>query len=185
MKRIIPRTAFAAIAFLCAAALAEAPTPPADPDQAYIEKFLEKNPPVENPPALGDYATAARYDERFLGEYLDKQLENVSNDNGGIAWGLAYYMISLNEMRRATGDRKYLDANLRCARAVMAATDDKRGKALWTGRVVPAWGCDKYAQRGRAVFAVHTGIIAAPILEFLLLAKEDAAFLAELGAEYD
>ncbi len=184
MKRIILWAAFAAIAFLGAAAFAEAPTPP-DPDQAYVEKFLEKNPRVANPPALADYATVDRYQERFLGEYLDKQLEYISNDRGGIAWGLAYFMISLNEMRRATGDRKYLDANLRCVRAVMAATDDKRGKALWTGRVVPAWGCDIYAQRGRAVFAVHTGIIVAPVLEFLLLAKEDAAFLADLGDEYE
>lgn len=159
-------------------------TAPQDPDQGYVEQFLEKNPLVENPPELTEYATAARYDERYLGEYLDKQLKNVSNDNGGIAWGLAYYMISLNEMRRATNERKYLEANRRCVNAVMDATDDKRGKTLWTGRVVPAWGCDKYAQRGRAVFAVHTGIIVAPILEFLQLAKKDDAFLAELGAEY-
>ena len=55
---------------------------------------------------------------------------------------------------------------------------DKRGKALWTECVVAAWGCEKYAKRGRAVFAVHTGIIAAPMFEFVALARANATFKA-------
>ncbi|HPO16774.1 MAG TPA: hypothetical protein PLI09_25275 [Candidatus Hydrogenedentes bacterium] len=158
--------------------------PPADPDQEYIAKFLKAFPKEETPPTLETYATPQHYDELYLGENLDKALKKVSNDSGGIAWGLSYRMISLNEMFRATGDRKYLDANLRCIRAVLAATDDKIGKKLWNGRVVKAWGCDKYAERGRAIFAVHTGIITAPILDFLLLVKDIPEFKEQLGPEY-
>ncbi len=170
--------------FLLACSLFSFAQSAVDPDQDYIAKFLKAFPKVETPPTPDVYATPQRYDELYFGENLDKALENVSNDKGGIAWGLSYRMISLNEMFRATGDRKYLDANLRCIRAVLAATDDKIGKKLWNERVVKAWGCDIYAERGRALFAVHTGIIAAPILDFLLLAKEVPALKEQLGDEY-
>lgn len=153
-------------------------------DQAYVEKFLAKYPKVASPPTLDVYATVARYDELFLGENLDKALEDVAataNDRGGIAWGFAARMDSLNIMYRKTGDVKYLEANLKCIQAVLAVTDEKRGLKLWTGAVVPAWGCTKYAERGRAVFPVHTGIITAPMFDFLLLAKGAPAFRETLG----
>jgi len=156
-----------------------------DPDQEYINKFLEQYPKVDPVPQLEEYATAARYDALYLGESLDAAREKLSNDTGGLAWGFSYRMMSLNDMYRATGDVKYLEANLKCIRAALAVTDDKIGKKLWTGTVVPAWGSDKYADRGRAVFAVHTGIITVPMFEFLILAKKDAAFLEALGDEFE
>ena len=165
----------------CGACCAE----PNEADQAYIKLFTETFHKVDPPPALEAYASAARYDDLYMGEKLDAALANVSNDSGGIAWGLSYRMRSLNEMFRATKDLKYLDANLKCVRAVVAVTDDKIGKKLFTDRVVAAWGCDKYAERGRAVFAVHTGIIAAQIIEFLRLSKENAPFKEKLGDEFN
>ena len=158
---------------------------PDDAEAAYIEKFLEGNPRVESPPTLNEYATPERFDELYLGETFEKSLENVSNDNGGIAWGLAYQMTALNDMYRATAETRYLDANLRLINAILEATDEKRGKELWTGRVAPAWGCDKYAPRGRAVFAVHTGIITAPMFEFLILAKQNDSFRAAHGSDFE
>jgi len=142
-----------------------------DHEEEYVQSFREQFKEADPIPALAEYATAARYDKGFLGEALDKALENVHNDTGGLAWGLSYRMMSLNDMYRATGDTKYLDANLRCILATLDATDDKRGKKLWTGSIAAAWGCEKYAKRGRAVFAVHTGIITAPMFDYLLLAK--------------
>lgn len=157
----------------------------ADPDQAYVTTFLKKFPPVAEPPALAGYATVQRYDELYLGESLDKALEKVDNVSGGIAWGLSYRMMSLNRMYQVTGDRKYLDANLKVIGAILAATDEKRGKQLWNGRVVAAWGCEKYAERGRAVFPVHTGITCAPMLDCLFLVKGNAALRESLGAEFE
>jgi hypothetical protein len=171
--------------FLCSLALLSLATgyavcqEPAVRDQAYIKKFLEKKPKIDPPAILEDYATRARYDQLVDG--LDKSLVNVSNDKGGIAWWLSYWMMSLNEMYRATNDAKYLAANLKCIKAILAVTDDKIGKKLYTGRVVKAWGCDAYAEKGRALYAVHTGVITAPMLEFLVLAKTDADFSATLG----
>ena len=182
----------AANTFLCLGLMALSgpaawPDAAPDPDAAYVAKFLEHYPKVEPAPMLADYASAARYDALYLGENLEKvekALENVTNDQGGLAWGLSYRMMSLNDMYRATGDLKYLRANLLCMTAVMKATDDQRGMKLWTGATVPAWGCEKYASRGRAVFAVHTGIITAPMLDFLILAKEEQAQLFEEPGAY-
>lgn len=155
-----------------------------DPDAAYVAKFLERNRKVDPVPSLEVYANPARYAALYLGENLDRTIVEVNNDKGGIAWGLSYRMMSLNDMYRVTKDPKYLDAHRRCIEAVLAATDDKRGKALWTGRVVPAWGCDIYAERGRAVFAVHTGIITAPMYEFLRLANGNPEYRAGLGEAF-
>lgn len=155
-----------------------------DADAAYVARFHKQYPRVENPPTLAEYATAARYDELYLGDALDKAIAKVSNDQGNIAWGLAYWMIALNEMYRDTHDAKYLEANLRCIEAVLAARDDKTGVKLWTGAVAPAWSSDKYAERGRAVFAVHTGMIVYPILDCLLLLRDTPGALSPDSDRY-
>lgn len=165
---------------VCAAGSAEEP---AQAEALYVQNFLAKYPKVGPAPALEQYASAERFDTLFLGSNLEANLKDVHNDNAAIAWWLSYYMRALNDMFRATGDAKYLEANLRFVRAVVAATDDKRGKQLFTGRVVKAWGCEKYAERGRAVFCVHTGIITAQMLDFLFLANEAPAFNESLGGE--
>jgi hypothetical protein len=151
-----------------------------DPEQAYAAAFLKAFPKVAEPPALDSYATR----EKFDASCPSAPPATVDNDHGALAWGISYQMMAFNEMYKATHDAKYLAQNLPFIRAVLAATDEKRGLKLWTGRVVAAWGCEKYAERGRAVFAVHTGIICAPIFDFLLLAKGDAGYKAQLGAEW-
>ena len=158
---------------------------PADPDADYVARFEKQFMKADPPHELREYASQARYDALYMGANLDATLSTVDNDQGGMAWGLSYRMMSLNDMFRATGETKYLEANLRCIRAVLGATDEKRGKALWTGRVVQAWGCEKYARRGRAVFAVHTGIICAPIFDCLLQVQTVPALRAQLGAEFE
>ncbi len=157
----------------------------ADTDQDYIARFEKTYPKAEASSEWNDYVSPARYDEEYLGESLKKALDKVTNNGGGIAWGLAYRMISLNEMFRYAHDTKYLDANLDCIRAVMSVRDDKTGVKTWTGIAAPAWSSDKYAKRGRAVFGVHTGMITYPMLDFLLLAKQKPECLAKLGAEFE
>ena len=163
------------------------PEEPTSPDAAhpgdadYIARFLKTYPTADPAPALDEYASPARYDALYLGDHLDDALKNVSNEQGGIAWGLSYRMMSLNEMFRVTGDVKYLVANLKCIQAVLAARDDKTGVKTWKGIVAPAWSSGKYAERGRAVFAVHTGIITWPMLEFVLLAKGAPGFASQQG----
>jgi hypothetical protein len=93
-------------------------------------------------------------------------------------------MRSLNDMYRATGDPKYLEASLECARGVFAVRDDKHGLELWTGEIAPAWGSSKYAERGRAIFAVHTGLIVYMVFDCLTLVRENAVMKEAIGPEF-
>lgn len=153
-------------------------------DQAYIAKFQEAHGQPKEGIRLADVASPEAYD-KSLGAAFDGEIANVNNDQGGMAWATAYRMTSLNEMYRATKDTKYLEANQRMAAASLAARDDKVGKKLWNGELAKAWGCDKYSKAGRCIFTVHTGMIAYPILDFLLLAKENREFKDKMGAEWD
>jgi hypothetical protein len=145
----------------------------ADPaaDQAYVTKFLENHPPVDPVPSFSEYASAERYDQLYMGADLDRSLEDVNNQRGRIAWRLAYRMASLNEMARATRDPKYLAANLRVIRGVLAARDDRTGLKIYDGRVVPAWSSDGYRKGEQALFMVHTGMIVYPMLDAVLVAR--------------
>lgn len=156
-------------------------------DIEYIAKFRDHYPKVVPAPALAEYATPARFDERFLGAKLDESLDIVkskANDQGNLAWGIAYWMAAYNQMYRNTKDPKYLDANLRCTEAVLSVRDDKKGTKLFTGEIATAWSSDKYAKRGRAVFGVHTGMLVYPMLDFLLLVKKEPKVLEPKSDRY-
>ncbi|NUM56195.1 MAG: hypothetical protein HUU46_21350 [Candidatus Hydrogenedentes bacterium] len=173
-----------ALAVLSAPAQPPAPSPE---DAQYIKKFREHYPKVEPAPTLAEYATAARFDDRFLGAKLDESIEIIKskgNNQGNLAWGIAYWMIGYNQMYRNTHDPKYLDANLRCAETVLSVRDDKQNVQLFTGEIATAWSSDKYAKRGRAVFGVHTGMLVYPMLDFLVLVKERPEVLASDSDRY-
>lgn len=154
-------------------------------EDAYSKRFAENFTSVSPVPTLDDYATVERYDELYLGQPLEAALENLTNDRGRMSWGLSYRMSSLNEMARTTGARRYLEANLKCSLAALAARDDAKELKLWTDELAPVWGAGKYSKRGRAAYAVHTGMIVYPMLDFLLLAREDADFRSNYQAELE
>ncbi len=158
-------------------------------DQDYIKRFHEKFKPVSPAPKLDDYANPARYDALYLGEPLKADIIKMGTDSSSLAWGWSYRMISLNEMYRHTRDPKYLQAHLEIIRAVIERRDDKQGVKLWTGKIATAWGSGAYAERGRAIFAVHTGVITHPIFDCLSLIKQEPHLLKELrdelGDEFD
>ena len=111
------------LALACGAVLLAAAVFAAEPPEqeaAYVKKFMENFPKVDPPPALETYASPEHFDALFMGANLDKNLKDVQNDNAFIAWSLSYYMRALNDMHRATGETKYLEANLRFVRAVAA-----------------------------------------------------------------
>jgi hypothetical protein len=62
--------------------------------------------------------------------------------------------------------------------------DDKQGLTLWTGAIAPAWSSEKYAERGRAVFAVHTGMIVYPMLDCLVLLRDAPETLSPDSEHY-
>ncbi|MCC6143547.1 MAG: hypothetical protein IT368_07050 [Candidatus Hydrogenedentes bacterium] len=117
-------------------------------------------------------------------DYLKLDQSTVTNENSAMAWGLSYDHLSLNQMARATGDPKYILASWQLARAIADARDSARGLKLYTGETAPAWGCSKYLEEGqRAVHAVHTGVIAFPVLEVLQLLRTAPDFENKPSAE--
>ena len=146
-----------------------------DEEAGYIKRFKQQFTTEASVPALNEYASPANYDLRYLGEALDADLNRLPEDGSGFAWGWSYRMMSLNEMFRATGDRKYLRANHKSVMSILNRRDDKRQIKLWTGECAPVWSSGKYAERGRSVFAVHTGIITYPMLDFVSLARNDSS----------
>ena len=133
-------------------------------------------------PSIERYATESRFDELTI-DQLDSLIANLDNTSGGIAWGTSYLMEGLNAMYRVTGDRKYLDALRKTVNAVLAARDDRQGLKLWDGSVAPIWGIQRF-EHGRTAHTVNTGMITYPMLDYLLQAKGNAAFMAELGGEW-
>lgn len=124
----------------------------------------------------------ARFDERLTRE-LDETLKKPgSNDQGGIAWGQSYQLEALIEMLAVTGQTRYADAFVKLADWVAAARDDRHGlKDEIRGKVLPAWSSTKYTEGKRYVWAVHTGMIAAPLARFAAVVQSRP----ELEDRYD
>ncbi|MEA3432364.1 MAG: hypothetical protein U9R01_06825, partial [candidate division WOR-3 bacterium] len=90
-----------------------------------------------------------------------------------LAWSESYLMQAYADMYRATGDIKYLDKLDDHIQSVLANRDDKIGQKDYKGELVPCWGTDRYTRNGEWMhFAVHTGMITYPMLEFVQLARE-------------
>lgn len=155
-------------------------------DAFYLERFAETFTRLDDPLPLDAYATPARYDAFWMGDSLIQGLADLRENKESIFWGWSYRMMSLNEMYRATGDARYLKANLLAARTVDSLRDDRNGVALWTGVVAPVWSSPRYAQRdGPAVHPVHTGMVTYPLLELVLLAREAGEAMAVNQPELD
>jgi hypothetical protein len=159
---------------------------PCKNDEEYIKLFNERFDLVEQVPDLNEYASQSAYDKIALGKRLEKQLQRIEESSAKLPWGFSYWMHSLNQMYRVTGEKKYLDAMLRCTRKCLAYRDDRREPpiVLWNKTKSKAWASTKYDKRGPVAHAVHTGMITFPMFEFLYLARGNEAFLAEMGDEW-
>ena len=157
-----------------------------DPEAFHLKEFHQAFEKVTNVLPLDEYATVARYDALYMGEALDKAIIDLTQYQGDVShwvpvshWGLSFRMQSLSEIYLATENLKYLQALHRFVKAALDARDDMLNLELWTGQVAaPVWSALGYARGrdGRAVYAVHTGVIVYPILDFLLLSREEMSF---------
>ncbi|MCA9450837.1 MAG: hypothetical protein KC931_27185, partial [Candidatus Omnitrophica bacterium] len=110
-------------------------------EQTYIQNFLaywgDQIP--DSIPTLEEYAVPATYDRLHLGSasvWVDR-INDDRNIYAGMAWGSSYQTHSLNDMYRATGDRKYLEENLQIVRASMANQDNDLDIPTYFGEVAP------------------------------------------------
>ncbi len=180
MKKIYSKLFLFSLGLLLAA-----PTIADKSEKTYEERFLQAFTVCDPKKDIDEYASPKMFDELYMGKNLDIALTGINNDSAGIAWGISYLMMSINEMYKTTRDIKYLRAMRKAASAVLACRDDKRGVQLHFGVTAPVWSCLQYSERGRCAYPVHTGIITYPILDYLSLAASDSIFKSEIGTEYD
>lgn len=167
---------------LALVATAIAASAPAN-NQKYIAQFNQNFHKRSAPVALKDIASVQIYDSLYMGQSLDRLLaSNLHKLGGDLAWGVAYRMISLNDMFRLTHDPKYLQANLRCIAAVLAVRDDHTGTKNFRGQSLPAWSSAGYSAH-RTVFLVHTAMIIYPMLDAIELAQNSPQAPAKTKAE--
>lgn len=102
----------------------------------------------------------------------------ATNDEGLLAWGESYVMMSLVAMYRATGEVTYLDELCRHADRVLASTDQARGVTDYRGESLTCWQATRADYTAEPYcFAVHTGMIASPMVDAaaLIIASPDLA----------
>lgn len=159
-------------------------------DQAYINSFIYYWKGLDqiplSVPTLDEYAVPETYDSRHLGAVMQIWLDRINtiqNRYTDMAWGSSYQSQSLNDMYRATHDSRYLEENLEIVRATMANRDDKKGFTTFFGENAPAWGTAYYIGK-HTIHAVHTGLIAFGVVEFLELVQNEPELLAQITPEF-
>jgi len=138
---------------------------------ALLTRLAVAPAPAEEP--AKDWLGQATFDE--LDRRYRKSTASRVTDGAGLAWGRSYALRAYATMHRATGDVAYLRRLLEEGEAVAALRDDRRKPPLRDvirDRVMPAWSTPRYTKGKRYAWAVHTGMITAPIIEGLWLARD-------------
>jgi len=128
----------------------------------------------------------AALEERFRtlnAVLLDSTLQSpISNDQGQLAWQVSLQLSALVEMLEATRDTSYAAQFVRLADAVAAARDDHHQRAdMVRHHVLKGWGALKYSRNVRTLWAVHTGLIGAPLAQFAALVRREPAWTERYG----
>jgi hypothetical protein len=135
---------------------------------------------------------AVESERQWLVEHFDKELARIlserpqraDNAQGMIAWGYAYTLEALAEMVQATREPRYAEQFVRVADEVIATRDDKHNRRdEIRGKALPAWGSVKYSNDKHYVWAVHTGMIVAPMAQFAAVVKRDNKLRARFGKD--
>jgi len=131
------------------------------------------------------HATLIAQFDRLIAQRVDAALaEPLTNARGRIAWGDSYTLAALAEMLDATRDPRYAAAFVKLADHVADARDDRHGRRdEYRNRVVPAWGSSKYTDGKWHAWAVHTGMIAAPMARFASIVRRDASLRPRFGED--
>jgi hypothetical protein len=135
-------------------------------------------------------ATRSPLVERFdsvLIPAVEKAILKPTTDQGGeIAWGESYQLSALAEMFDATRDPKYAPLIVKLSDWIARSRDDRQGlRDEFRGRVVTAWSSTNYTKGVRYAWAVHTGMIVAPMARFSAVVRNDPALKDRWRADAD
>ncbi|MBC8069669.1 MAG: hypothetical protein IAG13_15135, partial [Deltaproteobacteria bacterium] len=129
------------------------------------------------------FAVSARwsYEDAYDNVEGGAWYEGVNNEEASLAWGEGYVMSSLAAMYRATTHPMYLERLAEHIDAVLAQRDDARGVADYRGVSGACWRNMSY-QAEPYCYAVHTGQIITPMLEFVR-AVQSSPWAEQLAAD--
>jgi hypothetical protein len=127
-----------------------------------------------------------RFDKLIVPEVESTIAKPGDNLQGKLAWNKSYYLAAIVEMLDATRDPKYAESFIKLGRWMADARDDQHGRRdVFRKRVVPAWGSTKYTKGKHYAYAVHTGVIAAPMARFAAIVRADESLSKRFRHEAD
>lgn len=127
-----------------------------------------------------------RFDALVFPAVEDAVREPGDKLGGEIAWGAAYQLSALADMFDATRDAKYAERIVRLSDWIIAARDDHHGlhDELRDG-MFPGWSTTSYSKGQRYTWAVHTGMIVAPMARFAAVVRHDPSLAERWGKDAD
>jgi len=126
--------------------------------------------------------------ERFdsvLVPAVEKAVRQPTTDQGGeIAWGESYQLSALVEMLDATRDPRYAPLIVKLSDWIAKSRDDREGlRDQLRGRIGTAWSSTNYTKGNRYAWAVHTGMIVAPMARFAAVVRSDPSLKERWAAD--
>ena len=89
------------------------------------------------------------------------------NQEGLLAWGESYILMSLAAMYRSTGDPQYLATLGDHITGVLASTDKALDTADFSGKKRPCWQTGKYSDGQGYCWVVHSGMLTYPMVDYV------------------
>jgi hypothetical protein len=135
----------------------------------------------ENPRNLRE-----RFDQIIIPAVEKAVRQPITQQGGEIAWGESYQLSALVELLDATRDPKYAELIIKLSDWIAKSRDDRQGlRDEFRDRIVTAWSSTNYSQGKRYAWAVHTGMIVAPMARFAAVVRGDAALKEKWSKDAD
>ncbi len=129
-------------------------------------------------------AVTEQFDQLIIPAVEKAVRQPVTQQGGEIAWGESYQLDALAEMFAVTHDPKYAELIVKLSDWMVKSRDDRQNlRDEFRDRVVAAWGSTNYSQGKRYVWAVHTGMIVAPMARFAAVVRSDPKLKARWGED--
>lgn len=141
---------------------------------------------LAQPASTTDASLRARFDEIII-PAVEKAVRQPTTDQGGeIAWGESYQLSALVERFDATRDAKYAGLIVKLSDWIAQSRDDRQNlRDEFRDKVGRAWSSTNYSKGKRYTWAVHTGMIAAPMAKFAAIVRTDPKLRPNWRTEAD
>jgi hypothetical protein len=127
-----------------------------------------------------------RFDQVIIPAVEKAVRQPATQEGGKIAWGESLHLMALVEMFGVTRDPKYAQLAVNLSDWIAKSRDDRQNlRDEFSDKVVPAWSSTKFSKGKRYTWAVHTGMIVAPMARFAVVVRNDPALEERWGNDAD